>query len=486
MASTYRPGPVPSYNHGNLPSRPNLLVLLTDEERERAWWPASVRLPHRERLAARGMTFGAHHVHAMPCSPSRSTIFTGLHTHSTRVLDNVDFGWQGSMPRSVPTLGTRLRSAGYRTAYVGKWHLTTHDGLADGLEPYGFGHWIPPDRHGAPYLGHRHDGGTARQAADFLARHGHDSEPWALVVSFINPHDIMLYPRFRKLRVHDWGAELPPNFDDDLSTKPAVQRRWRAVCDLTGGRVRKADVWRMIANAYIDLCVEVDRHVGTVLDALAASGAQSDTLVVSTSDHGDLAGAHGQRQKGAFVYREVVNVPLTIAWPGVTQPGTHSDELTAAVDLTPTLLSAAEADPTVTAGLPGHDLTPLLGDPTARSPRARALFVHDAYTSIGPQGPCRGFLRGSTDGRWKFGRYFLPGRQHAPLSECDLELYDTHEDPLELRNLAYEPGYASVVDEQSSATDELIAAELGDDVVEPPEPRSKLRALALLAPREPT
>lgn len=464
--------------------RPNLLVILTDEERERAWWPDSFRLPHRDRLAARGVRFTAHHVHSMPCSPSRSNLMTGLHTHATGVLDNVDFAWQGSMPTSVPTLGHRLRAAGYRTSYVGKWHLSRHDDLADGLEPYGFGDWVPPDRHGAPYLGHRHDGGTAAEAARLLARRRPDDRPWAMVVSFVNPHDIMLYPRFRTPRVRDHGIEPPVTLHEDLATKPAIQRRWRAVCDLTAGRVRSERTWRMIANAYADLCLEVDGHIGTVLDALAASGEQDRTVVVCTSDHGDLAGAHGQRQKGAFIYREITRVPLTVAGPGVTPAGAECPGLTAAIDLVPTLLAIAGVPAAARADLPGVDLGPLLTDPAAASPRSRVLYLHDAHTSIGPQGPAKGFLRGSTDGRWSFGRYFLPGHQHAPLADCDLELYDDVEDPWQVRNLAGDPRYAEVVAEQAAATDALVAAEVGDDVVVPPPPRSKLSALALVAPKE--
>ena len=121
--------------------------------------------------------------------------------------------------------------------------------------------------------------------------------------SFVNPHDIMLYPRFRKLRVREHGVDLPPNFSDDLTTKPVTQRYWKATCDVTAGVVRNERAWRRLINAYVDLHAEVDHHLGTVLDSLVASGCQQNTLVVSTSDHGDMAGAHGLRQKAANLYR---------------------------------------------------------------------------------------------------------------------------------------------------------------------------------------
>lgn len=472
-------------------SRPNILVVITDEERERIWWPESVRLPARERLAARGMRFTNHHVHAIPCSPSRATMLTGRHSHHNGVLDNMDMPWQASMPDTLPTWGTLARSAGYTAAYHGKWHLSAAEDLRDAagawsLERYGFEGWHGPDVHGAPWAGQRHDPRTAKHAAEWIMTHRHDTEPWLCVASFVNPHDIMLYPRFRRLRVRDWGVELPPHVHEDLSTKPRVHRRWREVCDLTGGRVRDDDAWRLVANAYIDLHVEVDRSISEVLDALAASGRQNDTVVVFTSDHGDFAGAHGQRQKGAFVHPENVKVPLTIAWPGVVQPGTRCDHLSAAVDLAPTLAEIMQVPGPVreAAGFAGRSLRGSLEDPETPV-RDQVLFVQDAYSSIGPPEPTLGFLRGYTDTRWKYARYFLPGRQHEPPEACDLELYDLHEDPLEIHNLAADPAYARALGEHEAALSELIASELGDDGLEPAPPRldRRLRVLEWMARR---
>jgi arylsulfatase len=450
-----------------------------------------VRLPARDRLAARGLHFTNHHVHAIPCSPSRATMLTGRHSHCNGVLDNMDMPWQGSMPDTLPTWGTLAASAGYTATYHGKWHLSSEEDLEDAqgrwsLERYGFGDWTGPDVHGAPYAGQRRDPRTAAQAAEWITRHRHDTDPWLCVASFVNPHDIMLYPRFRRLRIRDWGGELPPHLHEDLSTKPRVHRRWREVCDLTGGTVRDDDRWRMIANAYIDLHVEVDRSIAVVLDALAASGVQDDTVVVFTSDHGDFAGAHGQRQKGAFVHPENVKVPLTVVWPGVVEPGTRCGHLSAAIDLAPTLAEIMQVPPAVQAGadLPGRSLVPALHDPETVV-RPQVLFVQDAYSSIGPPEPTLGFLRGYTDGRWKYARYFLPGRQDTPMEECDLELYDLVEDPLETRNLAAEPGCAEVLADHEAVLGELIGAELGDDVLDPPPPRldRRLRVLDWVARR---
>ena len=454
---------------------PNILLLLTDEERERTWFPDDVRLPNRERLAARGMRFTNHHVHTFPCTPSRATIFTGRHAASTGMFDNTNFNWQPPLDSAIPTLGHLLSDQGYRCGYLGKWHLGG-ESRRDGLKPFGFQDWKSPDTHGTPYLGHFIDGRTAQRSADWITRHTGGAQPWLLVCSLVNPHDIMLYPRFSKPRVHDHGAELPPNFHDDLDTKPLTQRYWRLSCDITGGQVRDEDAWRRLINAYIDLHVEVDRHLGTVLDALSASGAESNTLVMMTSDHGDLAGAHGLRQKAANLYRENAQVPLTMAWPGTIPAGATTARLSGAVDLLPTLLAAAGAGPQH--GLPGRDLSPLWSDPD-RPVRDRVLITSDAFSSLGFAGPHRGFLRGIITEDHKYGRYFLPGEQRLGRASAELELYDRAADPAEMCNLAHpdtrgrdhQTPVEALVDDLDRRLDELIAVEIGTDDVTLPQPQ---------------
>ncbi|MGD9619732.1 MAG: sulfatase-like hydrolase/transferase [Mycolicibacterium sp.] len=465
--------------------RPNILLVLTDEERERAWFPDQVVLPNRERLAAGGMRFTNHHVHTIPCTPSRATILTGRHAASTGVFDNTNFSWQQPLHPSIPTLGRLLSDAGYRCAYLGKWHLGG-ESRRRGLAEYGFQDWKAPDIHGTPYLGHFIDGRIAAQAARWITRHAADDRPWLLVCSFVNPHDIMLYPRFQKPRVRDHGAELPPNFHDDLNTKPITQRYWRVTCDVTGGVVKDERAWLRLINAYVDLHLEVDRHLGTVLDSLAGSGAERNTVVVATSDHGDLAGAHGLRQKAANLYRENIQVPLTMSWPGTIPAGQSTERLSGAIDLVPTLLSVAAADPPpgtareATEALPGRDLTPLWSEPD-RAVRDSVLVTSDAFSSLGPAGLHRGFLRGVVTERHKYGRYFFPGEQASGRDGADLELYDRSEDPAELHNLAHPDapgeGAGELIERLDRQLDDLIAAEIGADDVSLPLPDSRLAFL---------
>ncbi len=446
---------------------PNVLLLLTDQERRRAWFPDEVRFPTRERLAAEGLTFRRCYSAASLCTPSRATILTGRHAPTVGMGDNVDVPWQASLDPAVPTLGTMLGDAGYHAAYLGKWHLSRGADLRDSLEPHGFADWIGPDRHGRPYEGRFYDGQTASQAARWLREKAPRDRPWFLAVSIVNPHDIMFSPRAPRLGLHDYRPALPPSFGDDLSTKPTIQRAFRSLGHVVGGFVGHTPVGRLrlhgFVNDYIDLHHESDRHLGSVLDALDETGLADDTVVVLTSDHGELAAAHQLRGKGPVIYEENSNVPLVVRWPGVTPAGWETEAMASLVDLAPTVLSLAGA-PEVAArhGLPGVDLSPVLRDPVT-AVRDAVLLTYDARSTLGKPGDhARGFLRGVVQGSAKLARYFEAGDERAPMHRQELEAYDLLDDRPELVNLAYGGGARSaLVGDLLDRLADLEARELG-------------------------
>jgi arylsulfatase A-like enzyme len=472
-----------------------VLLVITDQERERSWVPDDVwsGLTHRRRLCAAGMELRSHYTHSSPCSPSRATLLTGLHVPEHGVTDNVFVDpVQPDLHTDTPTIGHRFARAGYRTAYLGKWHLSYGN---PAIERYGFSDWTGEDWAwtGLAGTGAYYDEVIAAQAASWLAAHGGDETPWLLVVGLVNPHDIAWYPadqpdyqaahpdrtaeysRLLPVPIPDRAPiatfdddyperfALPDNFDDDLQSKPAVQHAWRweenhsmfGWLDLDDERV-----WRRCLDYYWRLHELNDGHVGTILDALVASGGWDDTVVALTSDHGEQAGSHGLRGKGPFAYEEIMHVPLVVRAPGVTSPGTSSRALTSSVDVTPTLcaLAGIVADDESTEALgpvSGTDLTPLLRGDVAQI-RDHVLFAQ----AQGWHQSClaqRYALRGVFDGRHKYVRYYGVGggcdnlgRQlpwapemrfgpDAPFGDQEHELYDLVQDPGELRNLAHEP-----------------------------------------------
>ena len=469
--------------------RPNVLLVLSDQERQRDWLPRTARLPHRQRLLTEGLEFTQHYTHTSPCSPSRATLFTGRYMADHGVTENSTGPDNTELRKDIDTLGHVLRRVGYRTAYKGKWHLEV--GAHPDMEAYGFGDWEGNDQAfwGLPGSGTEYDPFIASGAVRWLEDHGSSDEPWFLVVALVNPHDIMWFPvdqpwyaqthpeffaeRHRRANEIDWGradnlplfahevpehfSELPDNFDDDLHTKPEVHRRWMMEMEAMAqpGEMRRDDpaIWRRQLDYYVKLHELNDIDLGRVLSALDRTGRRDDTVVIFTSDHGDQCGAHGLRSKGPWNYQETMRIPLYITAPGITTPGSVSDSLTSSIDLTATIADLAGAAD-VSDALPGHSLRPILGRPTT-TVRDHVLFAQRWPWYPGVE-QTRYASSGIFDGRHKYCRYYgigggadtrgrpLTGTMrlgpNSAFEDHDHEWYDLSEDPGELVNLAHDRG----------------------------------------------
>ena len=484
----------------NTTDRPNILLIVSDQERQRSWLPPGVTLPWRDRLRAEGLEFTDYFTHSSPCSPSRASLFTGRYLEGHGVLDNVIMPEHTELPTSTPTLGSLLDGAGYRSSYIGKWHLS-HSPTPD-MEAYGFADWDGNDRHfmGWAGTGVHFDPIIATNAAHWIQRNAGPAasaappgagsgraEPWFLTVALVNPHDVMWFPvdqpGYKERHPDDVAAirqvlesaawkdddplpvfadpypevvdQLPANFDDDLHTKPEAHRQWR--WDQQHGLWGFIDpsdkaAWLRHLDYYVHLHQLADRSLGTVLAALEASGAWDDTVIIFTSDHGDMCGSHGLRSKGPFVYDEIMRVPLYMKVPGVTTPGSVTAALGSHVDLAATICSLAGADPSAMAStVQGTDLAPVLADPSA-SVRDHVLFAQDSAQTT-ELNKVRYALRGFFDGHTKYARYYgvgggkpstglwgkPPGTKlfdvDCSFDDNDHEWYDHDTDPEELVNL---------------------------------------------------
>jgi arylsulfatase A-like enzyme len=478
--------------------RPNILLVVSDQERQRSWLPEGVTLPWRDRLRAEGVEFTDFFTHSSPCSPSRASLFTGRYLPGHGVVDNIIMPEHHELADTVPTLGSLLDGAGYRSSYIGKWHLS-HSPTPD-MEAYGFADWSGNDRHfmGWAGTGVHFDPLIASNAAHWLRQNAApsadqtvDRQPWFLTVALVNPHDVMWFPIDQPgykeghadevagvraiLESAAWKQDdplpvfgdpyeevfesLPANFHDDLHAKPEAHRQWR--WDQQHGLYGYIDpadkgAWLRHLDYYLHLHRLADQSLGTVLGALEASGAWDETIIIFTSDHGDMCGSHGLRSKGPFVYDEIMRVPLYMKVPGVTTPGSVTSALGSHVDLAATICSLAGVAPAVMAAtLQGTDLSPVLADPTARV-RDHLLFAQDsAQTPALNQ--VRYAVRGFYDGRTKYARYYGVGGGKpssglwgkpaghklfdvdCAFDDNDHEWYDHDSDPDELVNLANDP-----------------------------------------------
>ncbi|RME63317.1 MAG: twin-arginine translocation signal domain-containing protein [Caldilineae bacterium] len=481
LALAPRGGPGPAASAAELPERPNILILITDQERYPMHWPAGwagANLPNRKRIDDHGLVFRRAFCNSAMCSPSRSTLFTGLYPTQHGVQHTLTTGGtlsptEPTLPLTVQNMARLLASAGYNVHYRGKWHMSKG---ADGGEPtsadvaaYGFQGWQPPeagqDTDPAHFGGGcaNHDQGYTDQAVAFLQNVDPNSvTPFALIVSLANPHDVLSYPRtwnqqssedptcFNYLgaspECFTQGIGLPSTFDEDLvnNYKPTAQAQFLTLAAAgLGALTGPADPQRYV-NFYAYLQKVVDQHLGAVLDALEAKpGLKEKTLIIRLSDHGEMGLAHGGlRQKVFNVYEETIRVPLVISNPTLFPKTVYTDALASLVDLMPTLATLVNAPNRDQYTFAGADLTPIITDaidhpdnPTAKV-QDSILFTFDDEnigTPDGQNGVSQpNHIRCIREVRWKFAHYFDPSGQEPP----QYELYDLENDPDELHNMA--------------------------------------------------
>ncbi len=431
-------------------ARPDVVIIMTDEERAAPPYETpDVARWRRETLTGaawfddHAVNFGRHYTGSLACVPSRPTIFTGHYpdVHGVTQTDGLGKMADDSRMRwlregEVPTLGNWFRAAGYDTHYDGKWHIshadlhdddgeriTTNDsaGVVDGaaverylaadpLRPHGFSGWVGPEPHGGALAdsGVRRDPLIAARVVAWLEdryarRRAGDADarrPFLLVASFVNPHDIVLFPMWaRRGTPFETPSPLdppsiapPPTAAEDLATKPAAQIAYRASYPSGyGPAAAVARVYDKNAQQYRDLYYRLHAEVDGPLDQVrraVTDGGSEHAVIVRTSDHGDLLGAHGGlHQKWFTLYDEATRVPFSIARVGAdATSGTRIDSApTSHVDIVPTLLAAAGIDEAATADvlrasftevhpLPGANLMPVV-DGAAEADEARAVYL---------------------------------------------------------------------------------------------------------------
>jgi arylsulfatase A-like enzyme len=522
----------------------NILFVLTDQERyfDPESLPTGYSLPGRERLRREGTSFTNHQIATSVCSPSRSVIYTGQHIQHTKVFDNLGFPWSNELSLETPTIGAYLQEVGYYPAYLGKCHMldaleeieigdapdVNLDELNKVMQQYGFNDYVGVgDIIGNTMGGYKSDEFTTSTAVRWLRTEPPrlEDKPWFLAVNLVNPHDVMFYNTDARgaapvqadgsamalnrepahaLYQRRWSMPLPESRNEAWNQpgRPRAHYDYQVARGALVGQFPNDDArWQRLQDYYLNCIADCDRHVERILRELDELGLADNTIVVVTSDHGELAGAHQMHGKGATAYREQLQVPLWVRHPGhPDSAGTECQALTSHLDLAPTILGLAGVDAerrkSIAPKLHGHDIGGLMSSPASApvdAVRKGALYNFNMWLFQDPdflhqmiEGmrngqdvaklglkldlSRRGAIRSVTDGRYRFSRYYspeqhnLPGSFEALLEYNDVELYDLETDPNELRNLAadrHTNGELLLVMNQK--LNDIIRAEVGSD-----------------------
>jgi len=409
--------------------RPNVLFIMTDQQTAGAMGACGspwLKTPAMDSIAARGVRFERSYCAAPVCGPSRSSIVTGRMPHETGVVFN-----GGSIRPEIPTFGEVFAAAGYRTMWVGKWHLPeSYPRRATKLRGF---EYMPVEAK-AYGLGADTDEPVADACIRFLK--GKPEHPFLLAASFHNPHDICAWSG-RKPEPHpdvETYPPLPANFavdpDEPEFIKICRERTYYGP-ENTHTKAWDATQWRAYLRAYYRFTEDVDRAIGRVLAALRAVGLEDDTLIVFTSDHGEGTAGHRWIVK-LCLYEAPVTVPLIVSWKGVTPAGVADrTHVVSSIDVLPTLCAYAGIDPP--GGIVGRSLRSIIENPEA----SHHAFV---VAEVAPDTKDPSFQgRMVRTPRYKYMAYARGANPE--------QLFDIESDTGETRNLARDPGAARILNE---------------------------------------
>jgi choline-sulfatase len=493
---TITPRAVPATS--TMPKAPNIIVLMTDQERHHMHWPAGWTekyLPSLQRLKRKGLYFKRAYTAATQCSPSRALMMSGRFAPTNRVTQT--FIWPGLQYKNrVPNIASLLKQkAGYEVVWKGKWHLSFAVNAAPGNggkdwrpvdikvmeERYGWSGWNPPDAgdsmtrwvkdefgtyDGLATLGGGNPNNDGRfvngvdassrgqtpgvggeSTIEFLKNRAPKlKNPFCLFVSLVNPHDVGVFPNGWKLAGYqheafvNMGIDLPPNYADDLSCKPKVQKAARDSYNKSSP-LSSQQLLNEYTNFYAYLHTVVDEHIMMVLDTLEETGLMDNTIILRLADHGEGGLSHGMREKAYSVYEEMIHIPLIVHNPKLFPEPHETEALYNHLDLLPTILDLAGiADPSSFAI--GNSVVPVIKNPAAQV-QDHLLFSFDDRFYL-PAGFPGGHIRGLIEGDWTYAVYFgLDG------NGLEYELYDRKTDPGQLINLLYDPATSDVKKEWS-------------------------------------
>lgn len=429
----------------------NVVFILTDDHRYDAMGflksQAFLETPMMDLLAKEGAHCANAFVTTALCSPSRASILTGQYAHKHRIVDN-----NTPIPKGTTFFPRYLQQAGYKTAFIGKWHMGAE---SDAPQP-GFDNWVSfrgqgtylPSRNGlnvngksVPQKGYITDELTD-YALDWLGTVP-KGNPFFLYLSHKAVHAEFIPAERHKGRYNNAKFSPPATMAPDgemAQGRPMwVQNQrnsWHGVEFPYHSDFDIAEYYRK----YAETLLAVDESIGRVMDALRQRGELDSTLIIYMGDNGFAFGEHGLIDKRT-AYEESMRVPMLVRCPDLFPGGKTVKQVIANIDIAPTCLAAAGLQ--APADMQGSSFLPLLQGKSV--PWRDALLYEYYWERNYPQTPTVHALRGD---RYKYMRFH---------GIWDLnELYDLQEDPLESRNLINSPKHAEIVKSMNARLFELL------------------------------
>ena len=447
----------------------NLVIFITDQERATQHFPKGweeQNLPGMTRLKKNGVSFNKAFANACMCSPSRASMFSGYFPaqHGVKYTLEDDMPSpqypQVQFPTNLKNVGTVMAAAGYEVVYKGKWHLSKpangSEFTTSDLDPYSFNAWNPPDAGANQDIDQEGGGiydndgrfmdqvGSADDGTEgviqFLTERATGTQPFCLIVSLVNPHDVLFYPKTLEDGGYDdsWlegNIGVPETVDESLASKPTAQQEFLQVSQLLGP-LKTLQQKRNYLNFYGNLMKLVDSYLVDVMDTLDSLGLTDDTVVVRTADHGELGLAHGgMRQKNFNAYEEALRVPLVYSNPELFPVPRTSDALVSHVDLLPTLAGLFEVPASGRAPWEGTDYSDIVLGRSNKPVQDYVVFTYDDYQAGQASPPYvkpPQHLVAVREERFKIAKYYDAKRRVKP----QWEMYDLKNDPEERFNLA--------------------------------------------------
>lgn len=442
--------------------RLNILWICTDQQRADSigcYGNTLAETPNLDNLAKRGVKFEHAYCQSPVCAPSRASFLTGRYPRTCRLRQNGQ-----RLPKEEKLVTALLRDAGYVCGLSGKLHLApcdpglfpgTEDRTDDGYSLFYWSHHPNPDwsvneynlwlkEKGMEYKTKRHDDTDyveigmkeefhhttfcAEKAETFIRMQAGYQSPWLFSVNFFDPHHSFDPPEeLLNKYIEKYKNEVFEPFIWDETGRTSFQK-----VDHAGAYNMKNhfpydemnnEDHILVKAAYAAMVELIDRNVGKIIKALEESGQLESTIVIFTSDHGEMLGGHGIYLKGPYFYEELIRVPLIISCPGVVRENIKVQAMTELVDIAPTLMEIAKLPPDP--GMQGISLLELLTDPLAQDYLRESVYC-EYYNAMPWHKAPNAQATMVSDGRYKLIRYH---------SSDEGELFDLQEDPEELVNL---------------------------------------------------